>query len=93
LAVQPRRGVFVGNVRALDRAEFPTTRHAIAHNKVMLIDRKTIITGSFNFSAAAEDRNAENLLVIGDDPALYAAYAENFAAHLAHAERYEGIAR
>ena len=29
-------------------------RHAIAHNKIIIIDRKTVITGSFNFSAAAE---------------------------------------
>ena len=38
--------------------------HAIAHNKVMLLDGHTIITGSFNFTQAGERRNAENLLVI-----------------------------
>jgi phosphatidylserine/phosphatidylglycerophosphate/cardiolipin synthase-like enzyme len=38
--------------------------HAIAHNKVMIIDRQTVITGSFNFTKAAEEKNAENLLVI-----------------------------
>lgn len=37
--------------------------HAIAHNKVMIIDKSTLITGSFNFTAAAENKNAENLLV------------------------------
>lgn len=36
----------------------------IAHNKVMVIDGATVITGSFNFSANAECCNAENLLVI-----------------------------
>jgi phosphatidylserine/phosphatidylglycerophosphate/cardiolipin synthase-like enzyme len=40
--------------------------HAIARNKVMVIDSKTVITGSFNFTKAAEDSNAENLLVIDD---------------------------
>lgn len=39
---------------------------AIAHNKVMVIDGATVITGSFNFTKAAQDRNAENLLVIRD---------------------------
>ena len=40
--------------------------HAIAHNKVMVIDGETVITGSFNFTTAAEQKNAENLLVIHD---------------------------
>jgi len=30
-------------------------QHAIAHNKVMIIDGETVITGSFNFTKAAED--------------------------------------
>jgi phosphatidylserine/phosphatidylglycerophosphate/cardiolipin synthase-like enzyme len=40
--------------------------HAIAHNKVMVIDGEVVLTGSFNFTKAAEDRNAEDLLVIHD---------------------------
>ncbi|HTR44450.1 MAG TPA: phospholipase D-like domain-containing protein, partial [Thermodesulfovibrionales bacterium] len=39
-------------------------QHAIAHNKVMIIDKETVITGSFNFTKAAEERNAENLLIL-----------------------------
>jgi len=38
--------------------------HAIAHNKIMVVDDATVITGSFNFTKAAEENNAENLLVI-----------------------------
>jgi len=30
--------------------------HAIAHNKIMVIDREVVITGSFNFTRAAERR-------------------------------------
>ena len=41
-------------------------QHAIAHNKVMVIDGATVITGSFNFTKRAENANAENLLVIHD---------------------------
>jgi len=46
---------------------FIDDRHAIAHNKIMIIDRSTMITGSFNFTKAAEEKNAENLLVIKGD--------------------------
>lgn len=38
----------------------------IAHNKVMIIDQARVLTGSFNWTNAAEHRNAENLLVISD---------------------------
>lgn len=41
-------------------------QHAIAQNKVMVIEGGTVITGSFNFTKAAEENNAENLLVIRD---------------------------
>jgi len=63
--------------------------HTIAHNKVMVIDDETIITGSFNFTTAAERQNAENLLVIRDS-ALAARYAANWRAHAAHSVRYMG---
>lgn len=50
---------------------------AIAHNKVIIIDGKTVITGSFNFTKAAQLRNAENLLVIHDEN-IAKRYAENW---------------
>ncbi len=65
-------------------------KHAIAHNKIMLIDGQTIITGSFNFTKAAEQSNAENLLILVGKPDLYAAYEKNFQLHLRHADKYEG---
>jgi phosphatidylserine/phosphatidylglycerophosphate/cardiolipin synthase-like enzyme len=61
--------------------------HAIAHNKVILIDGATVITGSFNFSKAAEERNAENLLVIRDRD-LAGKYLANFERHRQHAKAY-----
>jgi phosphatidylserine/phosphatidylglycerophosphate/cardiolipin synthase-like enzyme len=63
--------------------------HAIAHNKVMVIDGETVITGSFNFTTAAERQNAENLLVIRDRT-LAARYVENWRTHAAHSTRYAG---
>jgi phosphatidylserine/phosphatidylglycerophosphate/cardiolipin synthase-like enzyme len=63
--------------------------HAAAHNKVMVIDGQTVITGSFNFTEASEDNNAENLLVIRDAN-LAAKYAQNWEAHRQHSELYAG---
>ena len=53
------------------------TKVAIAHNKVVVIDSATVITGSFNFTVAAQNHNAENLLVL-DDPALATQYKANW---------------
>ena len=61
--------------------------HAIAHNKVMIIDGTNVITGSFNFTMAAEERNAENLLVI-HSRGLAAQYTENWQLHERHSEPY-----
>jgi phosphatidylserine/phosphatidylglycerophosphate/cardiolipin synthase-like enzyme len=63
--------------------------HKEAHNKLMLIDGQTIVTGSFNFTRAADEENAENLLIMTRKPKLFAAYAKNFEAHLAHAKPYK----
>jgi len=38
----------------------------IAHNKVMIIDHKKVITGPFNFTANADKNNAENVLILED---------------------------
>ena len=65
-------------------------KHAIAHNKIMLIDGRAVLTGSFNFTKAAEEKNAENLLILQDKPDLYAAYEKNFQTHLRHADKYQG---
>lgn len=62
--------------------------HQIAHNKIIIIDRTTIITGSFNFTRSAEEKNAENLLVIPSKE-LTAKYLENWQRHRKHSERYE----
>ena len=53
-------------------------RPAIAHNKIMIIDDETLITGSYNWTAAAENRNAENLLIIKQEPQTLQLYVQNF---------------
>jgi phosphatidylserine/phosphatidylglycerophosphate/cardiolipin synthase-like enzyme len=67
---------------------FIDANHAIAHNKIMILDGRKIITGSFNFTKAAEEKNAENLLVF-DDPKLAFKYTTNWQAHAAHSVPYE----
>jgi phosphatidylserine/phosphatidylglycerophosphate/cardiolipin synthase-like enzyme len=63
--------------------------HAIAHNKVMIIDKKTLITGSFNFTNQAETENAENLMIVKGNADLVQAYRQNFLAHKAHSKAAE----
>jgi phosphatidylserine/phosphatidylglycerophosphate/cardiolipin synthase-like enzyme len=36
------------------------------HNKFAVIDNKVLITGSFNWTATAQEKNQENLLIIKD---------------------------
>ena len=38
----------------------------LMHHKFMVIDGEIVVTGSYNWSAAAEERNDENLVVIRD---------------------------
>ena len=68
---------------------FIDAKHAIAHNKIIVIDGATVITGSFNFTRNAEENNAENLLVIRS-PDLAKKYTANWQAHLKHSEQYRG---
>src|SRR5208283_5096110 len=63
--------------------------HAIAHNKIMIVDGETVITGSFNFTMAAEEKNAENLLIVKSKE-LAKTYIDNWNKHKEHSERYEG---
>jgi phosphatidylserine/phosphatidylglycerophosphate/cardiolipin synthase-like enzyme len=63
-------------------------QHAIAHNKIIIIDGYIVLTGSFNFTRAAEEHNAENLLVI-NDPVLAQQYIANWQAHEEHSEPFE----
>lgn len=65
-------------------------KHVIAHNKIMIIDRSTLITGSFNFTNAAEGKNAENMLIIKGNKPLVDRYMKNFYDHMGHSEMYVG---
>jgi phosphatidylserine/phosphatidylglycerophosphate/cardiolipin synthase-like enzyme len=60
-------------------------KHAIAHNKIMIIDDEIVITGSFNFTNSAEQRNAENFLILKSTD-LAKSYKENWQMHWEHSQ-------
>lgn len=86
------RGAKYSSAEFLAHAGIPTytdARHAIAHNKVIIIDSRIILTGSLNFTKAAENSNAENLLILHNRD-LAQKYIANFQLHLGHSELYLG---
>jgi len=62
----------------------------IAHNKVMIIDAKELITGSYNFTYTADYGNAENLLVIRNASELIEAYIGNWKWRQSCSQLYSG---
>lgn len=51
---------------------------AIAHSKIMIVDKIDVITGSFNFTKSAEEKNAENCLIIRGNKQLIDLYEQNW---------------
>ena len=64
-------------------------QHAVADDNVIIIDKGTVITGSFNFTKEADTRNAENLLIIKSDR-LASTYLDNWELHKGHSEKFTG---
>lgn len=79
-------------IRDMVRAGVPLlmdAHHAAAHNKIIVIDTGyadcAVVTGSFNFTYAAQHRNAENALILRGNPPLCDAYYNNWRRHQLHA--------
>jgi phosphatidylserine/phosphatidylglycerophosphate/cardiolipin synthase-like enzyme len=51
---------------------------AIAHDKVLVIDSRTVQTGSFNYTSAAAKRNSENVIVEWDNSQLAAHFLRHW---------------
>lgn len=62
---------------------------AISHNKVIVIDGDLVITGSYNFTRAAEERNAENVVFIRDR-CTARQYEQNFETRWEVSAPYKG---
>lgn len=66
---------FLANERVPVRTN---ARYVLQHNKFMVVDGSIVQTGSFNYTASAATRNAENVLVVRHAPALAAQYASEW---------------
>lgn len=68
------------------------TRYQSAHNKIMVVDAGTpqaiVMTGSFNFTWTAQHKNAENLLIVRNNPVLASRYVQNWERHRQDATPY-----
>jgi phosphatidylserine/phosphatidylglycerophosphate/cardiolipin synthase-like enzyme len=58
---------------------------AFAHNNVMIIDDSKIITGGFSFTPEAQERNAENLIIL-TNPAIAKRYVDNWQSRVVLAQ-------
>jgi len=63
-------------------------QHQSAHNKVMVIDGDTIVTGSMNFTYSGQFKNAENVLILRGNKPLAEAYSANWQRHHNHASPF-----
>ncbi len=68
------------------------THSPAAHNSVILIDGRVLLTGSFDFTRAAEEENADNLLVLGGHPEVLGAYRKAFLRLKEHGEEVRAAA-
>lgn len=59
----------------------------IAHNKIIIIDHRLVITGSYNFTLSAERRNAENVDFI-DSVDVASRFLSNWNARRAESRAY-----
>lgn len=74
----------------LANAGVPTridSKHPIAHSKFMVIDDKTVETGSFNYTKAAMS-NSENVVVFWESPEIAKTYSANWQLHWGHSSAY-----
>lgn len=62
---------------------FLDKKHAIFHNKFIILDGQKVLTGSYNFTNAAQNSNAENLIIFKEE-ATASKYIENWKLHRAH---------
>jgi len=65
---------------------------SIAHNKVLIIDNAIIETGSFNYTGAAQYKNAENVLIINSND-LAQQYLQNWEYRRAHSKQIKAVYR
>jgi len=63
--------------------------YAIMHDKYIIVDDKTVETGSFNYTFRAEHSNAENVIVIKNNKKLAHQYTKNWQKLWEEGEEYK----
>lgn len=85
------KGAKYSTARFLSNAGIPVYidyKPAIAHSKVMVIDQSTVISGSFNFTKSAEEKNVENLIIFKGQPRLAKQYLANITKRIGESRPY-----
>ena len=76
---------YLAALRRAGARVFVTEVPGAAHNKVIIIDADrpgaAVITGSYNYTRAANSRNAENVVIISGSPGLARRFVDNFDYH------------
>lgn len=62
--------------------------YPIHHDKVIVADRQTVETGSFNYSSAAASKNSENVLVVWNNTDLAKGYLKHWESRFSRGEDY-----
>ncbi|HEU5047356.1 MAG TPA: phospholipase D family protein [Rickettsiales bacterium] len=76
---------FLANVGIPVRIDY---KYAIMHNKFMVIDDDLTELGSFNYTSAAENKNAENVMVIRHNKEVATAYMREWQRLWSESEVY-----
>lgn len=82
----------IAALNLVSNAGIPTrviSRYVIHHDKYMIIDRRTVQTGSFNYSSAAARLNSENVVVIWNNVELAQAYSRQWQSRFNEAIPYQ----
>jgi phosphatidylserine/phosphatidylglycerophosphate/cardiolipin synthase-like enzyme len=76
---------WLGELERAGARVFLNPSHAASHNKIVIVDggrpSATVITGSYNFTQAAQSKNAENVVVLSGNRRLTDRFVENFEYH------------
>lgn len=65
--------------------------YPIQHDKVIIVDGQTVETGSFNYTASAERRNSENVVVIRNLPSLARTYLLHWQERWDNGQDYQSV--
>lgn len=86
-ALTPRERAIIPQLHAAGVRVWIDAAHQIMHHKFCVIDQKTTLTGSMNWTTQAEDDHAENVVIIVD-PTLAWRYIHNAETHIKHSRRW-----